>query len=268
MRRGFLVVFPAEDDLEAMRDGPPVPVERLVVQVLLDVAADRLGQPPALDLAQARVHPLGPGRLVLDHAPDEDLGQVEPALLGLDLELFEHLQDVVHPRAVAAVVLVQLVALVDRLELERVAEEELEGAEQVGLELARTVGAVGPELLVNRADRLGVAEPSLEDAKARAPRPRVSDPERGGRALEHRAMGGQPGERDQLVASAPAHARATARTRASAGAPASSGRFEQRGVEAAMFLVDRPGHSRFEQPEHVVEESRLEAFLALASLVG
>src|SRR4028119_891191 len=93
-----------------------------------------------------------------------------------------------NPAPALAVVVLELGPVVDRLERERIAEEELERAEDERFELAGTEAMVGTELAPDPPDRPGVAEQAIVGPEGFPHEPVVRDLQGGRHAVEGRSM--------------------------------------------------------------------------------
>ena len=111
----------------------------------------------------------------------------------------EVLEDVVKPAAALGEVLIELVLLLDRLQIEHVLAEELERAGDVGLELAGAEAEVGP-ILAGSARSIGrvISEHALELAEGCSPQSPLLDEKRSGGARQDVPVRGVLGQPDQL----------------------------------------------------------------------
>ena len=127
--------------------------------MLPGVAVDDPLQASALDLLQAHVE-LGTPRtlrsqLVADDDGDQLVQRLSLAARPLGVQEVQFLQDAMDPAPALAVVVLELGPVVERFERERVAEEELERAEDERFELAGAEAMLGTELAPDPPDRPG-----------------------------------------------------------------------------------------------------------------
>src|SRR5512135_597562 len=191
-------------------------------------------RPAPRNLVEAPIDPgirrqLDP-RLVLN----DELLQIEPTHSSLAPPLLQQLQDAMDAAPALDRVFLQLVVLVHRPELEHVAQEELERAEDERFELARAERVIRSELLPDLVEGPRVAEEAVEDVEVLRPRALMRDEQRGGRAVERPPVPGRPRQGDQLGAVV---RQAGARDRADAGVgrcDRQAGLVDQGGVEPAV----------------------------------